>query len=208
MASIVAQFRIWAQEIVHSFGYVGVALMMFIENVFPPIPSEVVMPFAGVLVARGTFSFAGIVAAGTIGSVVGALPIYYLGARMTQARVRRFIRRYGHWFLVEEADFDRAFRLFHEYGWVMVIVGRLIPGVRSVISLPAGLDRMPLVPFLALTALGTGLWSALLGYAGIVLGDNWRTVLVVLDQYQTGLLIIVVLCILVFIVRRAKQRYW
>lgn len=207
MAGPVTQFQVWVQEIINSFGYVGVALMMFVENVFPPIPSEVVMPFAGFLVTRGTFSFVGIVIAGTVGSIIGALPIYYLGVRLTKRRVRRLIRRHGHWFLVDETDFERANRLFHEYGWVMILVGRLVPGVRSVISLPAGLDRMPLVPFLAFTALGTGLWSALLAYAGIALGDNWQRILAVLDQYQTVLLVIVVFCIMIFAIRRAQQRY-
>lgn len=207
MAGIITQLRFWIQEAIDSFGYVGVALMMFVENIFPPIPSEAVMPFAGFLVTRGTFNLAGIIVAGTVGSVAGALFIYYLGVWLTKQRVRRLIRRYGQWFLVEESDFERAITLFHEHGWVMIFVGRLIPGVRSVISLPAGLDRMPMVPFLAFTALGTGLWSALLAYAGFVLGDNWQRVLVFLDQYQTALLIIVVLCILIFVGRRAQQRY-
>lgn len=206
MDGILSQPRIWAQEIIDSFGYVGVALMMFIENIFPPIPSEVVMPFAGFLVTRGTFTFVGIVIAGTIGSVVGALPIYYLGVRLTKERVRRLIRRHGRWFLVDESDFERAIGLFHEHGWTMIFVGRLIPGVRSLISLPAGLDRMPLMPFLFFTALGTGLWSALLGYAGVALGENWQRILVFLDQYQIILLIVVVLLVTLFIGRRAEQR--
>jgi membrane protein DedA with SNARE-associated domain len=171
---------------------------MFLENVFPPIPSEVVMPFAGFLVGRGELNFIGIWIAGTIGSVLGAIILYYIGMWVGDAVVRNFLRRYGKWIMTSEGDYDRALRIFEKYGNAVVFFGRLIPLVRSIISIPAGANHMPLPRFLLFTTLGAAIWSGVLGYAGVVLGENWEQIIDLVDQYQDiTVIVLVVLVVLV-----------
>jgi membrane protein DedA with SNARE-associated domain len=183
---------------------------MFVENVFPPIPSELVMPFAGFLVGRGEMSFVGVWLAGVIGSVLGALILYFIGMWAGDTLVRGFLRRYGKWFTTSEADYDRALRFFERYGSAVVFFGRLIPIVRSLISLPAGADHMPLPRFLLFTALGSAIWSGALAYAGVVLGENWEQVIEFVDDYQSltivVLAVIAVLLVGAFIYFRMRGR--
>lgn len=201
MAELLEQLRIWIEHIITTLGYVGIALVMLLENVFPPIPSELVMPFAGFLVAEGTFTFPGILVAGTLGSVLGALVLYYLGLWADEPIVRRFIRRYGKFFWLAERDFDQALKLFGRYGTAIVFFGRLMPLVRSLISIPAGMNRMPLGSFLLYTTLGSAIWSGLLGYAGMVVGAHWDGVLVWVDRYEQVIVVLMVVAA-VFIVGR------
>jgi membrane protein DedA with SNARE-associated domain len=193
------------EQIVQSLGYVGIALLMFIENIFPPIPSEVVMPFAGSLAAQGEMSFVGALAAGTVGAFAGAVAIYYIGVWVSESRARSWFQRYGRYLLMSEEDFDKALNSFNKHGQVMVFVGRLMPGIRSLISLPAGLDRMNLGIFLLLTVLGTTLWNIILAYAGLVLGENWRTVINWVDTYGYVVYGILGILIIIFIVNRVRD---
>lgn len=182
-------------ELIHALilqlGYPGIAAIMLVENLFPPIPSEMVMPFAGFLVGRDELSFVGIWLAGTIGSVLGAVILYYIGMWASNTVVRRFLRRYGNWIGISEADYDRALRFFERYGDVVVFFGRCVPLVRSLISIPAGAHHMPLPRFLLFTALGSAIWSGILAYAGVVLGENWEQILDFIDHYQTLTLIVI-----------------
>jgi membrane protein DedA with SNARE-associated domain len=184
MVVFLEQVRLWVERVIEALGYPGIFALMFLEGIFPPIPSEVIMPFAGSLAEQGRLSLGGIVAAGTLGSLLVAL-IYYAGGRWLESRaVRQLIRRYGRWLLLTEHDWDRAMRAFRRYGAGAIFAGRLVPGLRSLISIPAGLDKMPLVPFLLLTTLGSVAWNALLAQIGIMLGANWDDVLVALDRYE------------------------
>lgn len=205
MAAILEQMRMWAEQVVRVLGYPGISVMMFVENIFPPIPSEVVMPFAGFLVDKGELTFVGILAAGTLGAVVGALVIYYLGRWVGESTMRVWFRSYGHWLLMSERDFDQALAVFNRNGRKMVLIGRLIPGVRSLISLPAGIDRMNPGTFLLFTVLGTLVWNAILGYAGVLLGGNWQRVLDFISQYEIMMWGILVLAALLFVVRRLRR---
>lgn len=166
----------WVSQLMSSLGYAALVFLMFVENVFPPIPSELIMPLAGFISTQGELSLAGVIAAGTLGSVLGALPLYYLGLKMGAERLKTLADRHGRWLTVCGGDIDRAIGWFDRHGRAAVFIGRLVPGVRSLISLPAGIDRMPLVSFLLFTALGSGIWSALLAYAGYLLGGRYQEV--------------------------------
>lgn len=168
-------------DVLVALSYPGLALLMFIENVFPPIPSELIMPLAGFLAAQGKMSFAGIVVAGTIGSVFGALPLYWIGLKLGKARLERLAERHGRWLTVSPEDIDRADDWFSRHGRKAVFLGRLVPGVRSLIAIPAGLHEMPMVPFLVFTMLGSAAWTTLLATAGYQLGAQFREVEKYLD---------------------------
>ncbi len=166
----------WVIGIISSTGYFGIVLLMFIENVFPPIPSEVIMPLAGYMVAQGTLTMAGVVLAGMAGSVLGALPFYYLGHKLGERRLKDFADKHGRWLALSRKDIERSNLWFDRHGGTTVLFCRLIPGIRSLISIPAGLAGMRLWPFLAYTAAGTGVWAALLAYVGYFLGSNFTEV--------------------------------
>jgi membrane protein DedA with SNARE-associated domain len=161
---------------VTSGGYAGIVLLMFAENVFPPIPSEFIMPLAGYLASRGSLQIGLVIAAGTAGAVLGALPLYYLGRRWGARRVKDFADKHGRWLTVCGDDIDAATRWFTRHGAAATFFGRLVPGVRSLISIPAGVAGMALAPFLAYTAAGAALWTAFLACAGYAVGASFHNV--------------------------------
>jgi membrane protein DedA with SNARE-associated domain len=183
-----ADFLNWLNEIVHQvmlvMGYPGIFLLMLVETVFPPIPSEVVMPYAGFLAAQGELHLLGVLTAGTFGSVAGALVLYYAGLRLSEARVRRWIDRWGKYALISARDLNKALHIFDRHGKIAVLVARIIPGARSLISVPAGLKEMPMRTFLVLTIIGTVIWNLVLSVAGYILGTQWEQVLHLLGTYE------------------------
>ena len=179
---------------------------MFVENVFPPIPSEIIMPLAGFMVTQGKLSFTGIIVAGTIGTVLGALPLYYLGQKIGEGRLKEFADAHGRWLTLSRHDLERAKRWFDRYGAAAVFFCRLMPGMRSLISIPAGIGRMPLIPFLAYTTIGAAIWTALLAYLGYFLGSSFRTVDEYLDLISWVLLGGIVLIYFVRVVRHKGVR--
>lgn len=191
----------WAQDIITDAGYPGLIFIMFAENVFPPIPSEAVIPFAGFLAAtKDDFSLPGIIIASTIGALLGAIVLYYVGYFADEPIIRGFLRRYGRYFTVTESEFDRAMSLFDKYGNLIVLFGRLIPIIRSIISIPAGARKMPLPTFLFYTALGSSIWNFILAYAGMKLGENWEDVTHFVESYQGVVKVIGVLFIIVLVI--------
>ena len=171
----------WVMNVMQSLGYPGLVFLMFVENIFPPIPSELIMPLAGYLAAQGKMNLAGVVAAGTLGSVLGALPLYWIGRKLGKERLERLAERHGRWLTVSAEDIDRADDWFGSHGKKAVFVGRLIPGIRSLIAIPAGLHEMPMAPFLIYTTIGSALWTAALAGAGYGLGAQFREVEKYLD---------------------------
>jgi membrane protein DedA with SNARE-associated domain len=163
-------------RLVRAMGYPGIALLMFAENAAPPVPSEVIMPLAGYETARGTFTLWAVILAGSIGSFAGAYGWYLLGRRVKKERLRSWIRRHGRWLTLGEDDLDRAQGWFDRRGGAAVFFGRLIPGIRTYISLPAGLAKMHPLRFSLYTAAGTLLWTSALAFAGRLLADNFREV--------------------------------
>jgi membrane protein DedA with SNARE-associated domain len=162
-------------------GYFGIVFLMFVENVFPPIPSEFIMPLAGFMVTQNKFSLVGIIIAGTLGSVLGALPLYYLGKKLGEERIKNFADRHGKWLTLSREDIDKSQKWFDRHGAGAVFFCRLVPGIRSFISIPAGINRMNMLSFLFFTVLGSAIWTSILAYAGYFLGSNFREVEKYLD---------------------------
>lgn len=196
----------WIQNTMTTLGYPGIVFLMFLENVFPPIPSELIMPFAGFTASQGQLAFYGVVLAGWLGSLVGQLPLYYLGRLANEDRLKGWADRYGRWLGVSSRDIGKADDWFDRHGPKAVFLGRLVPGVRSLISVPAGMSEMKLAPFLLYSALGTGLWSLLLAWLGLMLGQRYDLVETYLGPVSyvvfTGLFVVA----LVWLVKRVRRR--
>lgn len=166
----------WIAALIERIGPWGVGLLMFLENVFPPIPSELIMPLAGFNAAQGRMSLWAALLAGTIGSLAGASLWYFVGRAIGAGRIRRLARRHGRWLTLSVADIDRAQAWFDRRGMLAVLLGRLLPAIRTLISIPAGLARMPFPKFLAWSAIGTALWTTALGLAGYLLEAGYARV--------------------------------
>lgn len=177
----------WIADLIDAFGALGVALLMALENLFPPIPSELILPFAGFLVGRGELGFLPVLVASTAGSLFGALVLYALG----RWGGRNLILRYGRFLRVKEADLDRAEGWFDRYDEWVVLFGRMVPGIRSVVSIPAGMLGMPFVRFVLLTTAGSAAWNALLLGAGWYLGDNWQQIADIVGSASNVVLVLV-----------------
>lgn len=166
----------WITGFVESSGYLGIVLLMFAENVFPPIPSELIMPLAGFTAARGDLNVAGVVAAGSFGTLAGALLWYYIGLRLGLGWIKKMASRHGRWMTLDEQGVDKANDWFHRHGKMALVIGHLVPAVRTLISVPAGVSRMPLLPFLVASAIGTVAWTAILTAAGYLLESQYQKV--------------------------------
>jgi membrane protein DedA with SNARE-associated domain len=192
----------WVQDVIERLGAVGVALLVILENVFPPIPSEIVLPFAGFVAQRGDGTVVVMIFAATIGAVVGALILYGIAAVIGPERLRAFVVRFGRWFGVKPADLQRAEEWFDRHAVAAVLLGRCVPLIRSVVSVPAGFRRMRLAPFLLFTAIGSTVWNTALIGAGAVLGNQWERV----EPYVATLQWVVVALIAIFVIRFAVVR--
>lgn len=196
----------WVVAIVAAGGLLGVAFLMFAENILPPIPSELIMPLAGFAAAQGEMSFAGVLVAGTVGAVLGASFWKLLGRRVSREHLRAWTSRHGRWLTLEPEDLDRAMRLFERHGAITVFLGRLIPGVRTFISVPAGVARMSWPTFLIWTTLGTALWTAALAAAGYLLAAEYHRVERWIDPVSQMVLISVAAAYLVRLVRGRRDK--
>jgi membrane protein DedA with SNARE-associated domain len=193
----------WITNTMNAMGYWGIGLLMFLENLFPPIPSELIMPLAGFTVSQGKMNFQYAVLAGVVGTVLGTLIWYYAGILVGEERLRTIADRHGKWLGLSGADIDKANRWFYRHGTKAVLLGRLVPGIRTIISLPAGISRMRLAPYLIYSTIGTTLWTILLTYAGFLLGEHYDRV----DEYLAPVSKIVLLALVVgFIVWVMRRR--
>lgn len=196
----------WMQNLMDSLGYLGIFLLMILENLFPPIPSELIMPSAGFAAARGDLSLVGVVLAGTLGSVIGTLPLYFIGRAMGEKRLIAWADRYGKWLTLSGRDIEKADAWFDRYGHSVVLFGRLVPGIRSLLSLPAGISEMPMPKFLLYSTIGSGLWSAALALAGYLLGEHYEEVEHLISPISKVVLgVVVVWAIWWFIQRKRAQ---
>jgi membrane protein DedA with SNARE-associated domain len=166
----------WTTEVIRRLGYLGVASLTLLENIFPPVPSELVIPLAGFVAARGDLRLVPVILAASLGSLLGATLWYAVGRRIGEARLRRWVERHGKWLTLSPNDIDEAQRWFRRHGRSAVFIGRLVPGVRTFVSLPAGFSAMPIPSFLLYSALGTLVWTAGLAYAGALLEANFTAV--------------------------------
>jgi len=179
----------WIVGYMGSAGYIGLFALMFGENVFPPIPSELVMPLGGFLAAQGKLNIIMVVVAGTAGSVLGALMWYYIGKLIGEERLRGFARKHGRWLTLSPKEVDASIAWFDRHGWKAVLVGRMIPGVRTLISVPAGIADMPMTPFLLYTTLGSAIWTAFLAAAGYLLQSQYDKVAGWVNPVSTAILV-------------------
>ncbi|MBN9316701.1 MAG: DedA family protein [Devosia sp.] len=190
----------WIIETITALGYAGIFLLMLLESVFPPIPSELIIPFAGYSAATGALDLWLVLLAATAGAVVGMLPWYLAGRLFGLGRVRTLADRHGRWLTLNAAEVDTATGWFRRFGPVIVLAGRLIPLIRTLISIPAGLARMPLWHFLVFSTLGAFTWNVILVGAGFILAEHYERVETWLDPGTTIVLGVVVLTYLYRIV--------
>lgn len=174
----------WVTEIMEQFGYIGIFLMMALENLFPPIPSEVILPFAGFLTTYTGLTVVGVVIVATTGSVIGAIILYGIGMLMDVERMEKVVDRWGHILRLKKGDIHKADAWFNKYGYWTVLFCRMVPLVRSLISIPAGMSKMKFWIFLLFTMIGTVLWNIVLIFIGVVLGESWGDILEFMDLYS------------------------
>lgn len=178
----------WIESILEQFGAFGVGMLMLLENVFPPIPSELVMPWAGYSVSQGQSSFIAVVIAGSTGSFVGAYAWYWVARRIGKERLATWVDKHGAWLTISRNDIDQVDRWFERWGAAAVLLCRLIPGLRTLISVPAGFADMPAAKFSAYTAIGTVAWTALLAVIGLWLGKNYGDLAGPLSWVSSGVI--------------------
>ena len=164
--------------------YFVISFAMFLENLIPPIPSEIIMPLGGFFVYTGDLNFYILIVSGLIGTVVGALPWYFLGKLLNEKKLSNFIDRKGKFVGISPKDLDKSRLWFEKYGVLLVFWGRLIPGIRTLISVPAGIELMPLRKFLIWTTLGSLIWVSLLSLAGYIFGENYRMIETYVDNLK------------------------
>jgi membrane protein DedA with SNARE-associated domain len=190
-------------DIIAALGPIGVGVLVALETLFPPIPSELILPLSGYLASRGRMSLAAVVTGATLGSLAGALALYWAGAALGQKRLRRLAQRTP---LVEVEDLERAEGWFDRHGGLAVLIGRVVPVVRSLVSVPAGVEHMPLWRFVIYTIIGSGVYNLVLIGLGYVLGSRWQTV----EQYSNYLNYAIYAAILVavglFALKRVRRR--
>ncbi|SDD83865.1 DedA family protein [Nocardioides lianchengensis] len=193
----------WAVDVMEGLGGPGAGLLIALENLFPPLPSEIILPLAGFAASRGGFSLTGAILWTTAGSVVGALVLYLLGRSLGRDRVLAMWLRLP---LVEQHDFERTEAWFGRHGRKAVFFGRMLPLFRSLISIPAGVDRMPVGQFLLLTTVGSAIWNTTFVLAGYLLGHEWHRVEPVVGWLQWVVIAAVVLFVGRWLVKRLRQR--
>ena len=196
--------HVFAVDVVNQFGYFGIFLLIAIENLFPPIPSEVILTFSGFLTTCTDMNIYGVIVASTLGSIAGAIILYAVGYVLNAERLADlFESKWGKWLRLKRTDVEKAEKFFTKYGTKAVFFGRFIPIVRSLISIPAGSSKMNFYTFLGLTTLGSLIWNTVLIYLGKVAGDAWEIVAEYVDTYTwivvAALIFLGILIVAVFI---------
>ena len=181
----------WIIQLVNDTGYWGVALLMFLETVFPPVPSEVIMTVAGVSASRGTMTLTGVVASGTAGAMLGNYLWFLLAIKFGKDRLQRFLQKYGRWLTLHWTEVERGQALFAKHGSIIILIARMLPTFRSLISIPAGIFKMSHRRFLLFSAIGTAGWSAALAGAGYVLGSQFADVEKILGPLSTAIIALI-----------------
>lgn len=192
----------WVTDVMAALGEVGAGLLIALENLFPPLPSEAILPLAGFAAAQGSMNLYGALAATIVGSVVGALALYWLGHAFGFDRLRRIADRMP---LVKATDVDRTREWFERHGAKAVFFGRMIPIFRSLISIPAGAAKMPLGTFLLYTTLGSAIWNSIFIFAGYFLGDNWHIVEEYAGVFQKIVIVVVAAALIYWVLRRVRS---
>lgn len=190
----------WITSVMEQFGYFGIALLILLENVFPPIPSEVILTFGGFMTTKSDLTVLGVVVASTIGSVGGAVILYWIGRILNVERIERIIEKWGKYLRLTKEDVRKADAWFDKYGTWTVFFCRFIPLIRSLISVPAGMSGMNQWLFLVLTTIGTLIWNLVLVLVGAKVGDNWHQIVNYMDVYSHFMYAVIAIGIIVFII--------
>ena len=193
----------WITSIMEQLGYFGIALLMFLDNIFPPIPSEIIMPSAGYTASQGQLLLVGVVIAGCIGSLVAAALLYWVGYTFNYERIFRFVDRYGKFLFLKSVDVKKSLDWFEQYGHRIVFFGRMIPAVRSLISIPAGMSHMPFWKFMFYSSLGTIIWTTFLASVGFYFGENQ----ILMQQIFSQASYIILSLLAIFLLWLAYRRY-
>lgn len=192
----------WIQGIMETYGYLGIAFIIAVENLFPPIPSELVLPFAGYMTTTSSLTFIGVIFASTLGSVVGAIILYYFGLSLGRKGIIELIKRYGNSLQINEEALVKTEYWFNRFGTKAVFLCRMVPVVRSLISIPAGFAKMNLLSFMLYTTIGTIIWNTLLVSGGVLLGAAWPKIAQWVDYYKYLVLILAGLLFIAWLVWR------
>ncbi|MNW34284.1 Inner membrane protein YqjA [compost metagenome] len=192
----------WITSFMEEYGYLGIMLMIALENVFPPIPSEVILTFGGFMTTTSELTVPGVVVAATTGSVLGAVILYGVGRILSVERMESIVERWGHILRVKKEDIRKADAWFDKYGPWTVLFCRMIPLIRSLISIPAGMSGMNFWVFLFFTTIGTLIWNVVLVSIGAALGDRWEDILAFMDVYSNVTYAFIAVCLLIFVI------YW
>lgn len=181
----------WITEFMEQFGYFGIFLMLAFENIFPPIPSEVILPFGGFMTTTTNLTIPGVIIAATLGSLLGAVILYYIGRLLDVNRLEKIVERWGGLLRISKKDIHKADAWFDKYGYWTVLFCRMVPLVRSLISIPAGMSGMKFGVFMIFTTIGTLGWNLLLVLIGAALGESWEDIAMYMDMYSNVVYVLI-----------------
>lgn len=198
----------WVIEIMDQFGYIGVFLLIMLENLFPPIPSEVILTFGGFMTTTTNMTVLGVIVFSTLGSVLGALLLYGIGMLLEEKKLTAIIDKYGRFLRLTNEDIHKAYAWFDKYGPWAVFLCRLVPLIRSLISIPAGSVRMNIVTFLLLTTVGSLIWNSVLINVGAAVGASWETIVDYMDIYSNIVYAVLALLAILFILLYIRKKFW
>jgi len=204
--SILETIVFWVMGVISTLGYPGIFVLMTLESALIPIPSEVIMPFSGFLVSEGRFSLWAITLVGALGNLVGSWAAYALGYWGHKALVRKLVVKYGKFILLTEEEFDYSLELFNKYGQWIAAIARVTPGLRTVISLPAGIAKLPFLKFSLLTFFGSLIWSLFLGYIGVQLGENWQIIRPYFRKFDFLIIAVTIIFVVFYVYYKLHKR--
>ncbi|HDI3715137.1 TPA: DedA family protein [Listeria monocytogenes] len=187
----------WITSIMADFGYIGIFVLIMVENLFPPIPSEIILTFGGFMTTVTSLNVVMVIIVATLGSVVGAILLYKVASYFGKERLTKIVLKYGRILRLKESDIERAESFFLKYGSWTVFLCRMIPLIRSLISIPAGMTKMKMSRFLILTTAGSLLWNTVLIGLGAVLGESWNEIVVFMDSFSTIIYSVIAILVVV-----------
>lgn len=195
----------WIISVMEQLGYWGIALLMFLDNVFPPIPSEIIMPSAGYSASQGELLLVGVIISGCIGSLLAAAVLYWIGYKFSHEAIFRFVDRYGKFLFIKSEDVKKSLAWFEQYGHRIVFAGRMVPAVRSLISIPAGMSHMPFWKFMFYSSLGTIIWTTFLACVGFYFGENQELMQQIFSKVS-HVIVAIVMIFITWVLYRRQQR--